>query len=263
MTRLVWDDIGRHFYETGLDHGVLYFPVSGGVAWSGLISVEENLADDTSPLYFDGIKTSNYQSTGDFSAVLTAFVYPDEFLQFEGMKELGPGFYVSGQSQRTFGLSYRTFFGNDILGVSYGYRLHLLYNLTVIPEPKSYNTTSDTVDPTQFSWTVTGVPDAAPNYVPTAHLILDSRLLNANTLASIEDILYGESTEPRLPPIAELLTMVLGWEPMLIIPNSLTGIAQLSHAPGDLTPSSIAGIYVALPATRLTQTATPGIYQLP
>ena len=44
---LVWDLVGERFYETGVDHGVLYIPdVSGvyndGVAWNGLVSVTES-----------------------------------------------------------------------------------------------------------------------------------------------------------------------------------------------------------------------------
>ena len=40
---LSWDETGKRFYETGVDHGVLYPLKEGkykpGVAWSGLTSV--------------------------------------------------------------------------------------------------------------------------------------------------------------------------------------------------------------------------------
>ena len=40
MSKLVWDAIGERFYETGIDHGVLYPVESGaypkGYAWNGL-----------------------------------------------------------------------------------------------------------------------------------------------------------------------------------------------------------------------------------
>ena len=45
--QIEWDAAGTHFYETGLDHGVLY-PVNNsgaytpGVAWNGLSSVSES-----------------------------------------------------------------------------------------------------------------------------------------------------------------------------------------------------------------------------
>ena len=30
MAKLVWDKTGEHLYETGVDHGVLYFPDTNG-----------------------------------------------------------------------------------------------------------------------------------------------------------------------------------------------------------------------------------------
>ena len=46
MAKLVWDKIGERFYETGVDHGVLYVQANGaypkGVAWNGLTSVNES-----------------------------------------------------------------------------------------------------------------------------------------------------------------------------------------------------------------------------
>ena len=45
--KLVWDKVGEHFYEQGVQKGVL-FPIDDtgnytkGVAWNGLRSVDEN-----------------------------------------------------------------------------------------------------------------------------------------------------------------------------------------------------------------------------
>ena len=44
MSKLVWDKVGERFYETGVDHGVLYPIQTGGqynkgVAWNGLSAV--------------------------------------------------------------------------------------------------------------------------------------------------------------------------------------------------------------------------------
>ena len=42
MTKLEWDRTGEHYFETGVDHGVLYPMQQGGksygigVAWNGL-----------------------------------------------------------------------------------------------------------------------------------------------------------------------------------------------------------------------------------
>ena len=46
MAHLNWDAVGERFYETGVDHGVLYVKsgsgYAAGVAWNGLVSVSES-----------------------------------------------------------------------------------------------------------------------------------------------------------------------------------------------------------------------------
>jgi len=70
MAVLVWDEVGTHFYETGVDHGVLYpildtivdqtDPYGTGVAWNGLTSVSESASGgEPSPLWADNIKYLN------------------------------------------------------------------------------------------------------------------------------------------------------------------------------------------------------------
>ena len=44
---LTWDGVGEKFFETGVDHGVLYIPnedgeYDNGVAWNGLTNVTES-----------------------------------------------------------------------------------------------------------------------------------------------------------------------------------------------------------------------------
>lgn len=259
MTKLVWDKMEERVYETGIDHGVLYFPVSGGVVWEGIISIEEDLGgDSTTPGYFDGVKHRDIQKTSDFAATLTAFTYPDEFTDFEGLSELSEGLYVDGQNAKVFGLSYRTLFGGTP-----DYQLHLLYNLTAIPEDRTYETVSSTPDPLQFQWFLNGVPEVAPHYRPTGHIILDSRYMNDDVLEAIEDIIYGtEVEEPRLPNLSDLISFVLGWNPKIIIPQLVTGLAELVNGQGDLTETKLSGIFTALPETRLVETNIDGLYHL-
>jgi len=47
MSKLVWDQTGERFYETGVKQGVLYPQGTGGtyttgVAWNGLTAVTES-----------------------------------------------------------------------------------------------------------------------------------------------------------------------------------------------------------------------------
>jgi hypothetical protein len=215
MTKLLWDQMGERLFETGLDHGVLYLPNDAGVAWNGLVSVEEDLGDDTSTAsYIDGIKYLDYPSFGDFAATLTAYTYPDEFLAFEGVTALSDGLYVDGQTSNRFGLSYRTLIGNDVAGDAFGYKIHLIYNLTATPQPVDYETLNDSPNPVEFTWSITAVPTKVPGFRPTAHLIFDSRYLDPTILAALETILYGD----------DVVTVVIdGGTPLSNRPDILDG----------------------------------------
>lgn len=192
MTKLRWDQVGERLYEAGVNRGVLYLADDRGVSWNGLISVEEDMSDDSSePVYFDGVKVNDAASTGDFSATLSALTYPDEFEEYEGVVELSDGVFVYDQDAKLFGLSYRTLIGNDSEGVDHGYKIHLVYNLTAVPGNKAYGTLSETPSPSQFTWELTGVPMRVSGHRPTAHVMLDSRFLNDDMLHAIENILYG------------------------------------------------------------------------
>lgn len=264
MPKLRWNDVGQRFYETGLDRGVLYLADRTGVPWSGLTSVEEDLSEDSSePLYFDGIKYMDAPAFGDYSATLSAFTYPDEFLEYEGIVDLGSGLFVDGQDSKLFGLSYRTRVGNDTEGPEHGYKIHLVYNLTAIPSDVLHETLMPSSNVTEFSWTISGIPEGASGYRPTAHVIFDSRDLPVAMLAGLEDILYGDAdSTAHLPTINELIDFVSFFDPKRINANTVTGLATLTSASGDLTQTKVAGVYSALPSTRLVQTGVSGFYQL-
>jgi len=126
MPPLVWDEVGKRFYETGVDHGVLYMPdVSGaynsGVAWNGLTSVSETpTGAEPTAQYADNIKYLNMISAEEFGATLEAFTYPEEFAEFDGLAVPEPGIAIGQQPRKTFGLSYRTRLGNDLEGEQHG-----------------------------------------------------------------------------------------------------------------------------------------------
>lgn len=61
MSKLVWDEVGKRLYETGVSKGVLYPQSNGtypkGVAWSGLTAVNEAPEGaEANPMYADNIK---------------------------------------------------------------------------------------------------------------------------------------------------------------------------------------------------------------
>lgn len=241
MARITWDNVGDRIFQTGIDRGVLYRPVRGGgfkagVSWSGLVSVETRQdGSSATPLYFDGIKRFTIHTPGEFSATLKAITYPDEFIEFDGFDEFRDGMYFDNQNRRPFGLCYRTLIGNDVAGAELGYKLHLLYNITAIPDTIGYTTISTNVDPVEFSWTLDGIPELIDGHRPTMHITIDSRSTNVDLLSDIEDLLYGESGDPEMPTI-EYLSTHLG---VIIITDNGDGTWTATGPDDQITISGV------------------------
>lgn len=223
MPILLWDQPGDRIYENGLDRGVLYLTDGSAVPWNGLTSVVEKPDRAASPVYFDGMKTNDLVTVGDYSASLKAMTYPNEFLEFEGLGVLNGGVFVGDQPPGVFSLSYRTHVGDDFNKASAYYKIHLIYNATAIPTDKNY--ASFTADPavTEFEWSITAIPDEIPGFRPSAHIIFDSRYTDASVLEQIELMLYGGSGEEgahaSLWPHADLMDYLSGWFLLQITDN--------------------------------------------
>lgn len=217
MAKIVWDQTGERFYETGIDHGVLYPQdqsgvYSTGVAWNGLTSVSESPSGaEPTDLYADNIKYLSIRSAETFGATVEAYTYPDEFAVLDGSAAIADGVIIGQQTRKAFGLCYRTRVGNDIQFENYGYKLHLIYGCSVSPSEKSYQTINDSPEAITFSWEMTTVPVNVTGYQPTATLIIDSKTVGKAKMTDIEDILYGtDENQPRLPLPDEVLSIING-----------------------------------------------------
>lgn len=214
MVALTWDASGEHYYETGVDHGVLYIPTSGvynkGVAWNGLTAVTESPSGaEATAQYADNIKYLNLISAEEFGATIEAFTYPDEFAACNGETALTDGVVAGQQERSTFGLSYRTKVGNDTDGQDHAYKLHLIYGATAAPSEKAYATVNDSPEAITFSWEISTVPVSVAGMMPTASITIDSRTADPTKLAALEKILYGaEAAEARLPLPDEVKTLM-------------------------------------------------------
>ena len=224
--KLVWDKTGEHFYETGVKNGVLY-PMSAsgtypkGVAWNGLTAITESPSGaEATALYADDIKYLNLMSNEEFGATVEAYTYPDEFAECDGSASLTEGVYIGQQARKTFGLCYRTTLGNDSKGNDYGYKLHIIYGAMASPSEKAYSTINDSPDAITFSWELSTTPVAVANFKPTASLTIDSTKVDAQKLATLEEILYGKdgtgedhstgAVDPRLPLPDEIANIMKG-----------------------------------------------------
>lgn len=221
MAKITWDKTGEHYYEVGVDRGVLYPMKSDGsgydkgVAWNGLTGVSEKPSGaESSDQYADNVKYLSIRSAEKFDATIEAFTYPDEFGACDGTAELVQGVKVGQQTRKAFGLSYRTMLGNDTQGNDHGYLIHLIYGASAAPSEKGYSTVNDSIEPIKFSWEISTVPVPVEGKKPTSTLVINST--KAKNLSKLEDYLYGTDAaqggstgEPQLPlpaKVKELLS---------------------------------------------------------
>ena len=214
LTPITWDDTGKRFYETGVDHGVLYVydteasKYQNGVAWNGLTAVTESPSGaEATALWADNIKYANLVSAEEFGGTIEAYTYPDEFMACDGFAQLSDtanGIIVGQQNRATFGMSYR-------------YKLHLLYGCLASPSDKAYSTVSDSPEAITFSWEFTTTAVTVPGMKATACLTIDSKKTDPEALQKIEDALYGTNVSttnvaesPYLPTPAEIITLIAG-----------------------------------------------------
>lgn len=236
MAKISWDKASERYFETGVSHGVLYpmtkddttgkYEYDTGVAWNGLTSVSES-PDGAEPndLYADNIKYATLRSAETFGATIEAYTFPEEFYDCDGTTKAVGGVYVGQQSRKPFGLCYRTEVGSDTMAFDSedGYKLHIIYNATVSPSDRSYETVNDSPDAITLSWEMTTTPinvgegasdpTVYASYKPTSTVVIDSSKLDSagkTKLAALEAILYGSGTtagtnDPRLPMPWEII----------------------------------------------------------
>lgn len=216
MARLVWDEVGSRFFETGVKNGVLYVQndeggYNNGVVWNGLTAVTESPSGaEETPLYADDIKYVVFYSNEEFGATIEAYTYPEEFEQCDGSAELIEGVKVGQQARRSFALVYRTALGNDIQGQDAGYKLHIIYGAKAAPSEKAYATVNDSPEAVTFSWEVSTVPVNVSGLKPTSTVVIDSTKCDPEVLAEIENVLFGS----------------LDQEARLLLPDEIKGLMQ-------------------------------------
>lgn len=216
MAKLVWDAIGEHKYETGVDHVALYKPNAqkkyvGGVAWNGVSSISESPSGaDSNPIYADNIKYLDLRSAEEFGATVECYTYPPEFAECNGEAIVTDGVVIGQQSRKTFGLAYRSIVGNDLQGNDYAYKLHLIYGATASPSEKQYSTVNDSPEAGTFSFELTTTPIAVQGYKNTASLTIDTSLFaDKDKITALENKLFGtEQDEPELPTPAEVFDLL-------------------------------------------------------
>lgn len=263
MSKIAWDQTGQRLFETGVDHGVLYIPNTGGnysngYAWNGLTTLTETPSGaESNPQYADNTKYLNLLSSEEFGGTIEAFTYPDEFGQCDGTAEPQPGVTIRQQARKTFGLSYRTQIGNDLDGSDHGYKLHLVYGALASPSERAYTTINDSPEAIGFSWEFTCTKlevgtIGGTTYKPVALLEIDSTVVDADALAALEDLLYGTSgTSPSLPSPASVIALFAG-----TITSVTATTPTYNSGTHVITVPSVTGVVYSIDGTPVTGTVT-------
>ena len=210
MAKIVWDKTGERKYETGTDRGVVYVKSTTGTypkgeGWNGLTKVGESPEGATA--------TAKYANNNK---------YPDMWEEIDGSRAVTAGVRVGQQLRKGFGLTWRTFIGNDTEGTAYGYKINIVYEGTAAPSKRDSQTINDTPEMNTLSWDFDTTPVEIPGkdadgkpFRPSAKVTIDSTKVEAAKLKALENILYGTDavgagtgTEPRLPLPAELFTLL-------------------------------------------------------
>ena len=200
MSKLVWDAVGQHLYETGVSNCALYLPdntgaYTTGVAWNGITSIAQNRTGaDANDIYADDIKYLTLRAIEKEEGTIEAYTYPEEFEECDGTSNFGsgvPGLVVHQQPRKTFGLAFKTVLGNDVDLNDHGYKLHLIYGCSCAPSEKTYNTINDSPEAITFSWSYSTTPVAVTGLKNTSSLEIDSTKANAAKLGDLEAILFG------------------------------------------------------------------------
>ena len=221
MSKIVWDELGSHLFETGVDHCVLY-PVGAngaypeGVAWNGITGVTQSPSGaDETKLWADNIKYVSLRAAEEFGGTIEAYTYPDEFAECDGSATVVAGLRAGQQPRKAFGLAYRTLIGNDTELDSHGYMLHLVYGATCSPSQRSYATKNDSPEAITFSWEFSTNPVNFTGFKPTSYMEIDSTKFTSETdkakLKALEDKLFGTDKDEAYLPLPDEVATTLGY----------------------------------------------------
>jgi lysophospholipase L1-like esterase len=220
---ITWLEPGSRVYERGVDRGVLYFDNGAVVPWQGLTSVDEQIDMGSESVYFDGVKIAEIPVGGGFSAKVSAITYPDQLEEAYGLAPVRDGFSVGDQPQQRFSFSYRNKLGNE-LTEDLGYKIHLMYNVTALPDDVSHSTISDDIDLVEFGWEFLTIPEHLDGYRPSAHIVFDTSEVSPEIITALELILYGSPTvPPTLPPLNDLLAIIAGFANFITVTDNGDG----------------------------------------
>lgn len=234
MPGIVWDKVGERVYYSGVSKGAIYLQDGRFAPWNGLVSVSESGGKTPTPIYYDGSKVTDLAEYSEFNAEITAYTYPDELTELQGYGRLLAGAYVGEQNPEKFHLTYQTKIGTDV-NQDAGYKIHIIYNVTITPTDATFASTSDDPSASEFSWSATSVPNEYDGFRPTSHIIIDSRYVPSELLSNIELTLYGGVTaDPAFPSFEALMALLYDYYVIELVDNKDGTFEAIAKDPLDI-----------------------------
>ena len=170
MAKMTWDTTGNRFFHTGVSDVALFMQTGQsstndgyvtGIPWSGVTGITQSPdGADAQNFYADNIKYLSLRAKENWKGTIKCYQYPETFKQALGRKELvaGSKVWVGQQPRKSFGLVWKTKYGNDTDGEDHGYVLHIAYGLTAGPSEEEDNTTNETPEINEFSFDLESTP---------------------------------------------------------------------------------------------------------
>lgn len=212
--KLVWDATGDRKYFTGVDQVALFVQKSdgtyeNGVAFNGVTGITQSPeGGEANDFYADNMKYLTIMGKETFGGTIKAYMYPNEWAECDGSKELAPGFTVKAQTRKPFGLVWRSIIGNDTEGNDHGYIYHVVYNARIQPSSVDNNTVNDSPEPTEFSWDFKTTEINVSGAKPSAYFEIDSTIADPDLLADLLDTLYGKDADATAGTEASPATLI-------------------------------------------------------
>lgn len=264
MTRLQWNAAGYNKFQAGVERGVLYVRDSSGnygdgVPWSGLTTVTESPSGaEPNKQYADNKVYVILKSAEEFAATIEAFWSPKEFDQCDGSATPVAGLHLGQQARKSFGFSWVSLLGDELVGTDLGRRMHFAYGCNAAPSERANATLNESPEAGGLSWEVSTNPVDVGTingvaYRPVAHVYVDSTEVSAATWQALEDIAYGSASgEPRLPMPQELFDLI----------NGAVTVVNLGLAANQPSFVSSTGV-ITLPAVTGVQWKINGVNKSP
>lgn len=203
MAKMKWHEAGTKELEAGVKEVALFVmndagtAYTAGVPWNGVTGITENPGGaDKTDLYADDEKYATLRGTETYSFGIEAYTYPDEWAECDGSKEVADGVFIGQQTRKAFALAYKTSIGDDAHpGMDKGYKLHIVWNSSAAPSSRGYTTINDNPDAITFSWDADSTPVACTGHKSVSTITIDSTKANAEKLAALEAVLYGQDAD--------------------------------------------------------------------